>query len=178
MTVPGPSFSVSFSDSSSAAALGTMGFSDADSSALTARPTTDPRVLEHTQPRGSLQLLGAQEYGHKGYGRSIWAEALSQGLSGHGRLDAPKRWGGNVFLQVMDPDCFAGLEAFEAQTGHLAQRCRSSKPIDPNRPVRMPGDQAARSLALAQREGIGFDTRTWQALQQCAEPLGIAMPSA
>jgi len=35
-------------------------------------------------------------------------EALSQGLSGHGRKNGPKRWGGNTFVQVLDPDFFAG----------------------------------------------------------------------
>jgi L-lactate dehydrogenase len=32
------------------------------------RPTTDPRVLEHSTPRGSLQLIGGLDHGHKGFG--------------------------------------------------------------------------------------------------------------
>ena len=60
--------------------------------------------------------------------------------------DAPKRWGGNVFLQVMDPQAFAGREAFAEQMDHLADRCRENRPIDPSRPVRLPGDQAARGI--------------------------------
>jgi len=91
------------------------------------RPTRDPAVLEHTEPRGSLQLLGGQEYGHKGFGLALMIEALSQGLAGHGSKDAPKRWGGNVFLQVIDPEAFAGGEAFVEQTDHLSQRCRANR---------------------------------------------------
>ena len=49
------------------------------------RPTRDPAVLEHSTPRGSLQLMGGTEYGHKGFGLALMIEALSQGLSGHGR---------------------------------------------------------------------------------------------
>ena len=67
------------------------------------RPTRDPRVLEQTEPRGSLLLLGGLEYGHKGFGLALMVEALTQGLSGLGRKDTEKRWGGNVFLQVLDP---------------------------------------------------------------------------
>ena len=63
-------------------------------------------------------------------------EALSQGLAGHGRKDAPKNWGGNVFLQVLDPEFFAGRDAFTEQMDYLSDRCRNNKPIDPKRPVR------------------------------------------
>jgi L-lactate dehydrogenase len=138
--------------------------------------TCDPRVLEHAEPRGSLQLLGGQAYGHKGFGLSLWVEALSQGLSGHGRRDAPARWGGNVFLQVIDPEMFAGREAFGEQMDFLSDRCRTNRPIDPARPVRLPGDQAARSIADAMASGIDYDDSTWQNLSQCAEQLGVALP--
>ena len=139
-------------------------------------PTCDPAVLEHRQPRGSLQLLGGQEYGHKGFGLALMIEALSQGLSGHGRADAPKRWGGNVFVQVIDPDLFAGDEAFATQTNHLSDRCRSNRPIHPDRPVRVPGDQAARGIADATANGITYDALTWQALSDCAATLRVALP--
>ena len=56
-------------------------------------------------------------------------EALSQGLSGHGRKNAPERWGGNVFVQVIDPQLFAGSGAFTEQMDHLSERCRSNRPI-------------------------------------------------
>ncbi len=142
------------------------------------QPTRDPAVLEHSQPRGSLQLLGGQEYGHKGFGLSLWVEALSQGLSGHGRKDAPARWGGNVFLQVMDPELFAGREAFNEQMDHLSAQCRNNRPINPAQPVRVPGDQAARSLEQSQAEGIAYDTASWQALGDWAQQLAVPLPSA
>ena len=132
-------------------------------------PTTDPAVLEHTTPRGALQLIGGQEYGHKGFGLALMIEALSQGLAGHGRKDAPSRWGGNVFLQVLDPAFFAGDEAFAEQTGFLADACRNNPPINPAQPVRVPGDQAARLHAQAVRDGIAFDSATAQALHECAQ---------
>jgi L-lactate dehydrogenase len=140
-------------------------------------PTRDPAVLEHTVPRGSLQLMGGQEYGHKGFGLSLMVEALSQGLSGHGRKDAPKRWGGNVFVQVIDPERFAGREAFTEQMDYLAQRCRSNRPIRAEQPVRLPGDHAARGVVQAQGQGISYDPATWQSLALWAQRLDVELPN-
>jgi LDH2 family malate/lactate/ureidoglycolate dehydrogenase len=139
-------------------------------------PTRDPAVLEHTEPRGSLLPIGGQEYGHKGFGLSLMIEALSQGLSGHGRKDAPKGWGGNVFVQVIDPQMFAGLDAFNTQMDHLSERCRSNRPIHAEQPVRMPGDQAARGVVDAKKQGIAYDATSWAALTDWAKRLGVALP--
>ena len=103
-------------------------------------------------------------------------EALSQGLAGHGRKDAPKHWGGNVFLQVLDPEFFAGRDAFTEQMDYLSDRCRSNKPIDPKRPVRVPGDQAARSIAAAQSEGIRYDALAWGSIGKAAAEFGVPLP--
>jgi len=140
------------------------------------RPTTDPRVLEHSTPRGSLQLIGGLDHGHKGFGLALMVEALSQGLAGHGRLDAPRRWGGNTYLQVIDPELFAGRDEFARLMDHFGDRCRTNKPIDPAHPVRLPGDAAARSLASARRDGIAYDDATRAALQGCARELGVTFP--
>jgi LDH2 family malate/lactate/ureidoglycolate dehydrogenase len=141
-------------------------------------PTRDPRVLEHSDPRGSIQLVGGAEAGHKGFGLTLMNEALSQGLSGHGRADAPTRWGGNVFVQVIDPAFFAGDAAFATQTDFLANACRANAPIDPNKPVRMPGDAAAAQRAFAEKNGVLFDEKTWDALVECARELGISVPNS
>jgi LDH2 family malate/lactate/ureidoglycolate dehydrogenase len=141
-------------------------------------PTRDPGVLENTTPRGSLLPLGGQEYGHKGYGLSLMVEALSQGLSGHGRKDAPKRWGGNTYVQVMSPDMFAGGDAFAEQMDHLSDRCRTNKPINPAQPVRVPGDAASKSIAEAQKNGINYDVLTWAGLCAWADKLEVAEPAS
>jgi L-lactate dehydrogenase len=142
------------------------------------RPTRDPAVLEHQVPRGSLQLVGGTEYGHKGFGLALMIEALSQGLAGHGRKDAPRRWGGNVYLQLVDPAFFAGAQAFAEQTGHLGERCRANRPIDPRRPVRLPGDRAAAGIERARHDGIDHDAPTRRALNEWAARLGVESPFA
>ena len=141
-------------------------------------PTRDPAVLEHSQPRGSLQLLGGQECRHKGFGLSLMIEALSQSLSGHGLREAPRRWGGNVFVQVIDPELFTGRDAFTEQMEHLSHICRANQPIHAGQPVRMPGDQAARGLAVARERGIAYEKPAWQALAEWANRLGVVIPAS
>lgn len=140
------------------------------------RPTRDPRVLEQTEPRGSLMLLGGLEYGHKGFGLALMVEALTQGLSGLGRKDTEKRWGGNVFLQVLDPDAFTGRDAFLEQMDYLAERCRASAPLREGVPVRLPGEQAERNIAAAREAGVPLAEPTVQRLAAMAERFGLVMP--
>ena len=67
-------------------------------------------------------------------------EMLTHGLAGFGRPDSEKRWGANVFLQVLDPAAFAGKESFLRLMDDLTDRCHANAPIDPQTPVRMPGE--------------------------------------
>lgn len=140
-------------------------------------PTRDPRVLEHAQPRGSLQLLGGTQAGHKGFGLALMIEAQSQGLSGHGRADAPQRWGSSTLVQVFDPEAFAGAPAFATQVEHLAQACHANPPIRSDQPVRLPGEQAARLHAQALREGLALEPATWAALAEQAQRLAVPLPA-
>jgi L-lactate dehydrogenase len=142
------------------------------------KPTRDARVLEQTEPRGSIMLLGGTEYGHKGFGLALMVEALTQGLSGLGRKDTEKRWGGNVFLQVLDPEAFAGREAFLTQMDHLTDLCHANAPLIEGVPVRMPGEQAERSIAAARERGVPLAEHTVQRLGASAERFGLVMPAA
>lgn len=51
-----------------------------------------------------------------------------------------------VFLQVIGPRAFAGLDAFKRQTSHVIEACRASKPAKSELPVRLPGEKG---MALA-----------------------------
>ena len=71
-------------------------------------PTRDPAVLEHSEPRGSMQFLGGVESGPKGFGLALMVEALSQGLSGDkaARSHAQARADG----LALDAAVWAGLQ--------------------------------------------------------------------
>ena len=48
----------------------------------------------------------------------------------------------------------------------------------PTKPVRMPGDNAARSIADARVNGVRYDAATWAAIVGCAERLKVSLPEA
>jgi LDH2 family malate/lactate/ureidoglycolate dehydrogenase len=138
-------------------------------------PTDDPSVL-FADPPGTLLPIGGREYGHKGYGLALGIEALSQGLSGHGRADGPTGWGAAVYLQLMDPAAFGGAENFIRQTSWTANACRSNPPAPGIEAVRLPGDGAHARRREALSEGVRLHPGIMEALAPFAGKHGIAMP--
>jgi L-lactate dehydrogenase len=103
-------------------------------------------------------------------------EMLTQGLSGFGRQDGEKRWGASVFLQIIDPDAFAGRDAFLRQMDFLTDRCHANAPIDPTNPVRLPGEMAQRRMREAEHSGLDVAPKVWEALTVAAAKYGVALP--
>jgi L-lactate dehydrogenase len=139
------------------------------------RPTDDPHVLD-PGAGGTLLAVGGREYGHKGFGLSLMVEMLTQGLAGFGRQDSEKRWGANVFLQVLDPGAFAGRESFLRQMDYLTDRCHANAPIDPAHPVRMPGEMAQKRIKAAEESGVELAPSVLEALSATAKRYNIALP--
>jgi len=139
------------------------------------RATTDPGVVNAT-PKGSILPVGGMDHGHKGYAMGLMVEMLTQALAGHGRAEAPTRWGGNVFLQVLDPDAFGGSEAFLREVGALNAACRSNRPLPGMPAVRVPGDRAADNAARSQAEGVRLPDEVWTRVAASAAELDVALP--
>ncbi|MXN64917.1 Ldh family oxidoreductase [Stappia sp. GBMRC 2046] len=141
------------------------------------RATTDPNVVNDV-PMGSILPVGGMDHGHKGFAMGLMVEMLTQALSGHGRVEAPKRWGANVYLQVMDPAAFGGTDAFLAQVDHLNAACRASKPIPGHGPVRIPGDRAARSREETSSSGIVLPEEVLTRIRACAAEAHLPFPAS
>ncbi len=139
------------------------------------RAVDDPQVVD-ADPAGALLPAGGLDHGHKGYGLGLAVEALSQGLSGHGRAERPDDWGAEVFVQVLDPELFAGLGAFTRETGWLADACRAARPARPGQPVRLPGQAGLQRKAERLRSGVPVRAETWDRLAACAEQAGLSRP--
>ena len=135
----------------------------------------DPAVLA-TDPPGALLPAGGLDHGQKGYGLALMVEALTQGLSAHGRADGETAWGASVFVQVFDPALFGGREAFTRQTDFIAALCRASPPIDPDQPVRLPGEAALRSLRAAETGGVSLYPGILESLAEAMTRYGVTGP--
>jgi LDH2 family malate/lactate/ureidoglycolate dehydrogenase len=141
----------------------------------TGTPSDDPAILDASPP-GTLLPVGGLDHGHKGYGMALTVEALTQALPGFGRADKPESWGGSVFIQLLDPEAFGGRREFLRQTSWLADRCRASKPIAPDEPVRLPGERALRLKRNALANGLAPYPGILESLAPWAEAYQVPLP--
>ena len=140
-------------------------------------PSDDPAVA--LPPRaGTLLPLGGKDAGHKGYGLSLMVEALTAGLAGHGRSDPGPRFGATLFVQVVDPAAFSGAQAFATQMDDIVARCHGNPPLDPQRPVRMPGERGLQLRREQLEQGVALAPAVTDPLRAWAERLGVAAPPA
>lgn len=140
------------------------------------RATDDPAVL-FGERRGAILPLGGLDLGHKGFALALLIEALTSGLAGHGRADAPKEWGASVFLQLIDPGAFAGSDAFVRETTRLAELCRATPVAAEKPPVRLPGERALARRAAQLQDGVALRAGILDSLRPWADRLAVAMPS-
>jgi LDH2 family malate/lactate/ureidoglycolate dehydrogenase len=141
----------------------------------TGKATDDPEAL-FTDPPGTLLPMGGTEYGHKGYGLALMVEALTQGLSGFGRAEAPTGWGASVFVQVIDPGAFGGSAAFTRETGWLANACRTTPPVPGVDAVRVPGQRGLARKRRALAEGVTLYPGIMAALEPFAKKHDVKPP--
>ena len=139
-------------------------------------PTRDPAVL-FEEPRGTLLPLGGLEAGHKGFGLALLVEALTAGLSGHGRADPAEGWGATVFVQVLDPKAFGGAGAFTTQMDWLVNACHAAAPRPGGPPVRLPGERALSMRREQAANGVALYPTILPALEPWARKYDVRPPS-
>jgi hydroxycarboxylate dehydrogenase B len=128
-------------------------------------PTNDPAAL-YTDPRGTIEPLGGPYYGYKGTALGILPAALALLTA-----DQPG-WDGDGGMAIL---AIRGGARFAEEAGWMADYIRACQPIDPGRPVMMPGDRE-RALAASSR-GIDIDGPTWDALVKLATTAKVPIPS-
>jgi len=137
----------------------------------------DPATLLG-DPAGTMLPLGGLEAGHKGFGLALMVEVLTAGLTGLGRADKVTGGGTPVFLQIIDPDAFAGKAALKREAGWLAEACRASKPRPGVAAVRMPGDGALARHRSQVAGGVELYASIMPELAKWAQKLGVTQPAA
>jgi LDH2 family malate/lactate/ureidoglycolate dehydrogenase len=137
--------------------------------------TADPRVL-FDAPHGSLLPTGGHDHGHKGYGMALIIESLTQGLSGDGRSAKSGFRGAAVFLQVFEPEAFAGQAALTRETSELVALCHGSRPAPGVESVRMPGERALAHKRAALHHGVALYPGVMDRVVPWAEKFGVPLP--
>jgi LDH2 family malate/lactate/ureidoglycolate dehydrogenase len=140
-------------------------------------PSHDPAVLSEDPP-GTILPLGGLEAGHKGFGLALAVEALTGGLSGHGRADPPDGWGATVFMTLYDPSAFGGSADFIRQMDWIGDACRSNPPRPGVDAVRMPGDRGMALKAQQEAAGIVLHPTIAPMLRESAAAYGMVFPEA
>lgn len=107
---------------------------------------------------GALLPFGA----HKGYGLSVLIELLGGALSGnHPSATSRYETGNGVVMIAFRIEAFAPADAFAADVVETVAALRSSVPIDPARPVMVPGDIEA-STRLTRATELPIAEEIWQ----------------
>ncbi|WP_110668027.1 Ldh family oxidoreductase [Salinicola halophilus] len=130
------------------------------------------------EPPGSILPLGELAFGHKGFALGLMVEALTSALSGFGRKDSPEGWGASVMVMVIDPAKFGGTDAFLDETDHLARQCHGSRPADPERPVRLPGEAALARRRAAMENGLELPQDVLDSLREAVQGSSLAGQTA
>ena len=131
-------------------------------------PTNNPNTFFENPP-ATILPLGGMDTGYKGFGLGIMVEAMTNALSGFGRAEHPTRWSGSVFLQILDPELFGGLNYFAKEMDYFKQESLKSTPIRAENPVRLPG---AKGLVLKKKQlenGVELNAGTIKSLEKLAE---------
>lgn len=131
------------------------------------RPSRDPNVL-YAEPKGAIQALGGA-LGYRGTALALLIEVLTTMLNGDA-VDDGSRKGTDMTLIAIAPQ-----PGFERLTRGLSDHIRASPPLDPARPVLMPGDRER--MAAAAAGPLRVDGPTWVALASAAGRIGLKMPA-
>ncbi len=137
--------------------------------------TDDPAVI-FQEPSGSILPLGGLELGHKGFALGLLVEALTSGLCGFGRKDQPGRWGATVFLMMLNPESLGGHERFIQETTWIAEACRAAEPLDPQHPVRLPGQAALANKRRCLKKGVELQPDIMSSLEAWSKSLSVPQP--
>ena len=141
------------------------------------RSSSDPAIL-FTEPPGAILPLGGMESGHKGFALGLLVEALTASLGGFGRSDLPDRWSASIFMQIIDPEAFGGLENFKRESGWLAAACRNTTGLPGGSGVRLPGQRGLDLRREYLANGVELAPTIMPLIEPWAAKLGVASPTA
>ena len=131
--------------------------------------TDDPNVMEH---EGTMLFLGGEHFGHKGYGLSLWCEALTALVGGDcNNPEAKTRQ--SFHLTVASPATFSGAESYDKEIKRFVAHVMSSRVRPGFERIRLPGERAYKAMRDAAENGIALDDARIEQLQSIAKTCNI-----
>jgi LDH2 family malate/lactate/ureidoglycolate dehydrogenase len=143
-------------------------------------PDGNPTVVAKEIQQGAISPLG----GHKGYALALAVAMLCGPLTGAdiGRALAGLKGGGESdarlghFFFVLDPEKFAGVDAFRTAASAFAAELRASKPAPGSEGVRIPGERAFAARRRSLADGLEILEETWRIAEGLARELNVPFP--
>ena len=114
---------------------------------------------------------------YKGYGLSLMTDVLTGVLTGS--LFGPRVFQDDRNFDVghtmiaIDIEAFMPHEEFDERLERLVADVKSAPPLDPEHPVRLPGEAEQRRARERMETGIPIDRETGSGLRELAEELGV-----
>ncbi len=140
-------------------------------------PTTDPNVM-WADPKGALLPMGG-DGGYKGFALSMIIDLLAAGMSGGLTPPAPDNTAhtNNVSITIWNPSYFAGAEHMATEAEKYMTYLRTTTPIDPSQPIRLPGDHSRAQKIHRTENGIPLSLANAQALAKIAQSTNTPIPA-
>ena len=133
------------------------------------RSSDDPNAMLEG---GTIHFVGGEKYGYKGYGLSLWCEALTA-LSG-GECNNPDTLMRQSFnLTVIDPDAFAGADYYANEMKRFGAHLKSSRVREGFDGIHLPGERAYSKLKDALKDGVPLDDNKIQNLNALGQKNGM-----
>lgn len=137
------------------------------------KPSTDPNVM-YNEPSGAAMPFG----GHKGGGLALMNELLAGILSG-GQTMRPETQPevdsiiNNMLSIIIDPSKLIDNEFYSTELDAALNWVKSSKPIDPDKPVLVPGEPEQITKADREANGVPIDDNTWEEILAAGDSVGF-----
>ncbi len=136
-------------------------------------PTTDPNVMYSDNPGAALPFGG-----HKGGGLALMNELLAGVLSG-GHTMRPETMReddaihNNMLSIIIDPAKLVDNDFYAREIDATLEYVKSARPIDPAKPVLVPGDPERLMRAAREADGVPIDDTTWEEILATGDLVGF-----
>jgi LDH2 family malate/lactate/ureidoglycolate dehydrogenase len=137
--------------------------------------TPDGRRTTNPSEAMDGPVLPIGEY--KGYGLSLVTDVLTGVMTGalfglQVFQDDSNHDVGHLMVAI-NPESFMSRSEFEQRLEQLIDEVKSAEPIDPDRPVMLPGEAEFRRLEQRKRDGIPVARDTVEQLRDLAQEIGV-----